>query len=50
MPISLSTGVVIGGIIGVLADGGLKNDEVQLKKHTEKGVLLSSGIAAGILL
>lgn len=47
LPIYLSTGVVIGGIIRTLVDRKFKNNTEQLKKQTEKGILLSSGLVAG---
>lgn len=47
LPIYLSTGVLIGGIIRALVDRKFKNNEAQRKIQTEKGVLLASGLVAG---
>lgn len=47
LPIHLSAGVVIGGIIRVLVDRKYKADTELLKAKTEKGVLLASGLVAG---
>lgn len=47
LPIHLSAGVVIGGIVRVLVDKKFKKDPEQLKIQTEKGILLSSGLVAG---
>ena len=47
LPIGLSSGVLIGGIIKVLVDQKFKKDEQALKAQTEKGVLLASGMIAG---
>lgn len=47
LPIPLSTGVVIGGIVRTLVDKKFKNDEIKLKNQTEKGILLASGLVAG---
>lgn len=47
LPIHLSGGIVIGGIIRVLVDKKFKNDEKQAKEQTEKGILLASGLVAG---
>jgi putative OPT family oligopeptide transporter len=47
LPIHLSSGILVGGIVRVLVDRRFKNNEEQLKKQTEKGILLSSGLVAG---
>ena len=47
LPIHLSVGILVGGIIRVLVDRRFKNNEEQLKKQTERGILLSSGLVAG---
>ncbi|KRQ87464.1 OPT oligopeptide transporter protein [Caloramator mitchellensis] len=47
LPIHLSAGVVIGGIVRSLVDKKFKNDENTLKEKTETGVLLASGMVAG---
>lgn len=47
LPIDLSTGVVVGGIIRVLVEKKFKKDESLLKKQVEKGILISSGLVAG---
>ncbi len=47
LPIYLSAGVLIGGIVRVLVDRKFRNDDAQLKEQTEKGVLLASGLVAG---
>ncbi|MDF2880697.1 MAG: putative oligopeptide transporter, family [Clostridiaceae bacterium] len=47
LPIYLSTGVLIGGIVRVLVDKKFKNRDAQLKEQTEKGILLASGLVAG---
>lgn len=47
LPIYLSGGVVIGGIVRVIVDKKFKKNEEQMKEHTEKGLLLASGLVAG---
>lgn len=47
LPIPLSTGVVIGGIVRTLVDKKFKNNVTQLREQTEKGILLASGLVAG---
>lgn len=47
LPIGLSTGVLVGGIIRWLTDLKYKKDEELLKNKTERGVLLCSGLIAG---
>lgn len=47
LPIHLSGGVVIGGIIRVLIEKKFHKDENLAKQQVEKGVLLSSGLVAG---
>lgn len=45
LPLHLSTGILIGGIIRSIVDKVYKGEE--LKEKVEKGVLLSSGLIAG---
>jgi putative OPT family oligopeptide transporter len=47
LPIGLSSGVLVGGIIRSLVENRFKKDETTLKVQVEKGVLLSSGLIAG---
>ena len=47
LPIHLSAGILVGGIVRVLVDRRFKNNEEQAKEHTEKGILLASGLVAG---
>jgi putative OPT family oligopeptide transporter len=47
LPIPLSAGVVIGGIVRTIVDKKFKNNVAQLKEQTEKGILLASGLVAG---
>lgn len=47
LPIHLSSGILIGGIVRVLVDKKFSKNEELLKKQTEKGILLSSGLVAG---
>ncbi|MDO6355597.1 oligopeptide transporter, OPT family [Caloramator sp. CAR-1] len=47
LPIHLSAGVVIGGIVRAVVDKKFKDNEEVLKEKTEKGVLLASGMVAG---
>ncbi len=47
LPIHLSAGVLIGGIIRSLVDRKFRKDDALLKKQTEKGILLASGLVAG---
>lgn len=47
LPIHLSVGVVIGGIVRVFVDKRYKDDTETLKAKTEKGILLASGLVAG---
>lgn len=47
LPIDLSTGVLIGGIVRVIVDKKFKKNDTLLKKQTEKGILLASGLVAG---
>ncbi|MDF2519600.1 MAG: oligopeptide transporter, family [Clostridia bacterium] len=47
LPIHLSGGIVIGGIIRVLIEKKYRKDENLAKQQVEKGVLLSSGLVAG---
>jgi putative OPT family oligopeptide transporter len=47
LPIHLSAGILVGGIVRVLVDKKFKKDENLLKEKTEKGILLASGLVAG---
>lgn len=47
LPIGLSSGVLVGGIIRWLVELKFKKDEEVLKVQTERGVLLCSGLIAG---
>lgn len=47
LPINLSSGVLIGGILRVLVEKKFKNNEELLKSQNEKGVLTASGLVAG---
>lgn len=47
LPIHLSVGVLVGGIIRVLVEKKFKKDEEKSKLQVEKGILLSSGLVAG---
>ncbi|GLC29925.1 OPT family oligopeptide transporter [Clostridium omnivorum] len=47
LPIHLSAGILVGGIVRVLVDKKFKNNDSVLKEKTEKGILLSSGLVAG---
>ncbi|MFL0270216.1 OPT family oligopeptide transporter [Candidatus Clostridium radicumherbarum] len=47
LPIHLSAGILVGGIVRVLVDKKFKKDESLLKEKTEKGILLASGLVAG---
>ena len=47
LPINLSAGVLVGGIVRVLVDRKYRNNTVLHKKQVEKGILLSSGFVAG---
>lgn len=47
LPIHLSAGIMVGGIIRLVVDKKFKNNETVLKEKTEKGILLSSGLVAG---
>lgn len=47
LPIHLSTGILVGGIVRVLVDKKFKNNDTVLKEKTEKGILLASGLVAG---
>lgn len=47
LPIHLSAGVLVGGIVRSLVDRKFKNNEELLKAQSQKGVLLSSGLVAG---
>lgn len=47
LPIHLSSGILVGGIIRKLVDTKYKDNEEILKRQTEKGILVSSGLVAG---
>lgn len=47
LPIHLSTGILVGGIIRKLVDNKFKDNETLLKIQTERGILVSSGLVAG---
>lgn len=47
LPIHLSAGILVGGIIRVLVEKRFKKDETALKEQNEKGILLCSGLVAG---
>ncbi|EYE88073.1 peptide transporter [Fervidicella metallireducens AeB] len=47
LPIHLSVGILVGGIVRVLVDKKFKNNEELQKEKVEKGILLSSGLVAG---
>lgn len=47
LPIHLSAGVLAGGIVRVLVNRKFQKDEELLKRQTERGILLSSGLVAG---
>lgn len=47
LPMGLSTGVFVGGIMRWLIDGKYKKDDAVLKEKAETGTLLASGLIAG---
>lgn len=47
LPISLSAGILFGGIARLLVERKFKKDEEQVKIQVERGVLLASGLVAG---
>lgn len=47
LPIHLSTGILVGGIIRTLVEKKFKNDEPAMKERVERGILISSGLVAG---
>ncbi|MBL4937709.1 oligopeptide transporter, OPT family [Clostridium sp. YIM B02515] len=47
LPIHLSAGILVGGIVRVIVDKKFSKNETELKEKTEKGILLSSGLVAG---
>lgn len=47
LPIYLSSGILIGGILRAMANKKFQKDKEQLKIQTERGVLLASGLVAG---
>jgi len=47
LPIGLSAGVLVGGILRWLIDSKFRKENEILKEQTEKGTLLASGLIAG---
>ncbi|KRQ87461.1 OPT oligopeptide transporter protein [Caloramator mitchellensis] len=47
LPIHLSAGILVGGLIRLFVEKKFKNDEKTQKEQIEKGVLLASGMVAG---
>jgi len=47
LPISLSSGVLVGGILRKIVDFKFRRNDAELKERTERGILLSSGLVAG---
>jgi putative OPT family oligopeptide transporter len=47
LPIHLSAGILVGGIVRVLVNKKFKKDDKQQKIQSEKGILLASGLVAG---
>ena len=47
LPMGLSTGVFVGGVLRWLLDNKYKKDEAVLKEKAETGTLLASGLIAG---
>jgi putative oligopeptide transporter, OPT family len=47
LPIHLSAGILVGGIVRVIVEKKFAGNETKIKKQTEKGILLSSGLVAG---
>ena len=47
LPIHLSAGILIGGLVRVLVDHKFRNNSEEQKQGVEKGILLSSGLVAG---
>ena len=47
LPISLSSPVLIGGIIRMMVEGKYKKNQVRKEASLERGVLLASGLVAG---
>ena len=47
LPISLSSGILFGGIVRLLVEKKFAKDEELVKIQTERGVLLASGLVAG---
>ncbi len=47
LPMGLSTGVFVGGVLRWLIDGKYKKNEAELKEKAETGTLLASGLIAG---
>ncbi|MCM0650287.1 oligopeptide transporter, OPT family [Clostridium swellfunianum] len=47
LPMGLSTGVFVGGVLRVLVDKKYKKDEAVQKEKVETGTLLASGLIAG---
>jgi putative OPT family oligopeptide transporter len=47
LPIHLSAGILVGGIVRVIVDKKYMKNDTELKEKTEKGILLASGLVAG---
>lgn len=47
LPIHLSSAILVGGIVRALVEVNYKQNDNQLKKQIEKGILLASGLVAG---
>lgn len=47
LPIDLSAGILVGGIVRALVDRKFRKDPEELKDRTERGILLASGLVAG---
>jgi len=47
LPIHLSVGILVGGIVRLLVNRRFRKDEELLKTQVERGILLSSGLVAG---
>ena len=47
LPISLSSGILVGALVRVIVEKKFKKNEKQSKMQVEKGILLASGLVAG---
>lgn len=47
LPIHLSAGIMVGGLVRVFVDRKFRKNSEQLKERVEKGILLASGLVAG---